>query len=406
MADKELLAALLTALEHDPTSVPIRLQVGQLLLDGGDPAAALDHFGRVLSQQPANPAALRGAGLAARAIGDTARADAYTKLEQALASKQDAQPAEPVLATGEGAHAAEADEEKPWWEALKPGVTLADVGGMEAVKKRLEVSFFGPMRSPEMQRAFGLSLRGGLLLYGPPGCGKTFMAKAVAGELGANFIPVGLSDVLDMWFGESERKLHELFEGARRHNPSVLFLDEIDALGQKRSQLRHHAPQRGVVNQLLAEMDGVQADNKGVYVLAATNHPWDVDSALLRPGRFDRIAFVAPPDAAARAAILRYHLRERPVGEVNVEKLAAATPDFSGADLAHLCASATELALADSMAQGQVRPISEADLRAALKELRPSTAPWFETARNFVLFANQSGSYDELQDYMRTHRLL
>jgi SpoVK/Ycf46/Vps4 family AAA+-type ATPase len=404
MPNEELLAALLTALEHDPASVPIRLQVGQLLLDGGDPSAALDQFVNVLGRQPANAAALRGAGQAARAIGDTARADAYLKMEQALSDTQEAPP-EPVPATGEGPPAG-GPADTPWWETITPGINLADVGGMEAVKKRLEVSFFGPMRSPDMQRAFGLSLRGGLLLYGPPGCGKTFLARAVAGELGAHFIPVGLSDVLDMWFGESERRMHELFEGARRHHPSVLFLDEIDALGQKRSQLRHHAPQRSVVNQLLSELDGVKADNEGVYILAATNHPWDVDSALLRPGRFDRIAFVAPPDQAARAAILRYHLRERPVGDVDYEKLAAGTADFSGADLAHLCASATELALADSVARGQVRPINEADLRASLKELRPSTGAWFETARNFVLFANQAGNYDELQDYMRAHKLL
>ena len=404
MPNEELLAALLTALEHDPGSVPIRVHVGRLLLEGGNPTAALEHFARALGQEPANIDAIVGARSAATALGDTARADAYSKLERAMSAPAEPPP-EPVLATGEtksGAGAADA----PWWESITPGITLDDVGGMDAVKKRLEVSFFGPMRNPDLQRAFGISLRGGLLLYGPPGCGKTFMARAIAGQLGAHFIPVGLSDVYDMWFGESERKLHELFEGARRQRPSVLFFDEIDALGQRRSQLRNQSLLRSVVNQLLAELDGVRTENEGVYVLAATNHPWDVDSALLRPGRFDRIAFVGPPDQGARAAILHYHLRERPVGELNLAKLAADTADFSGADLAHLCASATELALADSVALGHLRPIGDSDLRSALKEIRPSTAAWFETARNFVLFANQAGTYDDLQDYMRTHKLL
>jgi SpoVK/Ycf46/Vps4 family AAA+-type ATPase len=117
-----------------------------------------------------------------------------------------------------------------------------------------------------------------VLLYGPPGCGKTFLARAVAGELGARFFALGLNDVLDMWLGESERRLHDAFAAARRAAPCVLFLDELDALGQKRSHLRRSAG-RNVVNQLLAELDGAQADNEGLFVLAATNHPWDVDTS-------------------------------------------------------------------------------------------------------------------------------
>src|SRR5581483_7199199 len=129
---------------------------------------------------------------------------------------------------------------------------------------------------------------GGLLMYGPPGCGKTFIARALAGEMGAHFLAVSLADVLDMWIGQSERNVRELFNIARRSAPCVIFLDEVDALGQKRSQLRNSAA-RGTVNQLLSEMDGMQSTNDGVYVLGTTNHPWDVDVALRRPGRFDRM---------------------------------------------------------------------------------------------------------------------
>src|SRR5262245_4364317 len=165
------------------------------------------------------------------------------------------------------------------------------------------------MRSPELRQMYGKSLRGGLLLYGPPGCGKTFLARAVAGELGANFYAVGLHEVLDMWLGQSEHNLHELFVRARRNNPCVLFLDEVDALGQKRSHLSRSAG-RNVVVQLLAELDGMGADNEGVFVLAATNQPWDVDPALRRPGRFDRTILVVPPDLDARRKILEVHMRE------------------------------------------------------------------------------------------------
>jgi SpoVK/Ycf46/Vps4 family AAA+-type ATPase len=291
------------------------------------------------------------------------------------------------------------------WMSERPAVTLADVAGMDAVKRRLQVAFLGPLRNPELRRAFGKSLRGGLLLYGPPGCGKTFIARATAGELGAKFISVGLSEVLDMWFGESEKHLHEIFETARRSAPAVLFFDEVDAFGQKRSNLRHSMG-RNVVAQLLAELDGVGDSNDGVFVLAASNHPWDIDSALLRPGRLDRMTLVVPPDVEARAAILDLHLAERPVGDVNIASMAVRTEGFSGADLAHLCESAAEVALEDSIVTGQVRSISQDDLEQALRELRPSTRQWFETARNFVMFANDGGMYDDLMNYMRANRLL
>jgi SpoVK/Ycf46/Vps4 family AAA+-type ATPase len=221
----------------------------------------------------------------------------------------------------------------------------------------------------------------------------------------AKFIGIGLSDVLDMWLGESERRLHETFETARRNSPCVLFFDELDALGQKRTNLRMHGPMRNLVNQLLAEMDGAAADNEGLFLLGATNHPWDVDAAMLRPGRFDRMLLVLPPDVEARQAILRYHLQNRPA-QVEIEWLAARTDDFSGADLAHLCEAATEVALEDSMSTGKVRNIGQADFQRALKDVRPSTRAWFETARNFVLFANEGGLYDDLMTYMRSKKML
>ncbi|KIZ15390.1 ATP-binding protein [Streptomyces natalensis] len=293
------------------------------------------------------------------------------------------------------------------WDVERPGaVRLADVGGMQEVKERLEAAFLAPLRNPELRRLYGKSLRGGLLLYGPPGCGKTFIARAVAGELGANFLSVSVNDVLDMWIGNSERNMHELFQTARRQAPCVIFLDELDALGGKRSRSQS-AGMRNTVNQLLTELDGVEAEaNEGVFVLAATNVPWDVDIALRRPGRLDRTLLVLPPDGPAREAILRYHLRERPIENVDLGKLVRATDGLSGADLAHVCEAAAEHALLDSARTGTVRMIGMKDLLAAARQIAPSTEPWFAAARNVAMYANDGGMYDDLVAYLKKKRKL
>jgi SpoVK/Ycf46/Vps4 family AAA+-type ATPase len=196
-----------------------------------------------------------------------------------------------------------------------------------------------------------------------------------------------------------------MFAIARRNAPCVLFLDEVDAIGQKRSQLRS-TPMRSAVNQLLLELDDVSASNEGVFVLAATNHPWDVDSALRRPGRFDRTLLVLPPDAQAREAVFRFHLQDRPVAGIRLDKLAGLTDGYSAADIAHICESAAELALLDSARSGQVRMISQSDLVTAAGQVRPSLGPWFDSARNVALFANEGGAYDDLASYLRKHKLL
>src|SRR5262249_29290569 len=197
----------------------------------------------------------------------------------------------------------------------------------------------------------------------------------------------------------------EAFEVARRAAPCVMFLDELDAIGQKRSHLRHSAG-RSVVNQLLAELDGATADNEGVFVLAATNHPWDVDTALRRPGRLDRTLLVLPPDAPARAAILRGALAERPVEPVDVNRLAARTDGYSGADLVHLVEVASEAALQESIRTGEMKPISMRQLEAATAQVKPSTRSWFAVAHNYALYAGDGGAYDDLLAYIRAHKLL
>ena len=291
------------------------------------------------------------------------------------------------------------------WEVERAGVRLADVGGMTEVKNRLEASFLAPMRNPELRRLYGKSLRGGLLLYGPPGTGKTFIARAIAGEMGAGFLSVTLTDILDHYMGISENNLHRIFQKARNHAPCVLFLDEIDALGIKRS-LTRNSGMRSVVNQLLEELDGIGNDNDGVYILAATNTPWDIDPALRRPGRLDRTLLVLPPDEPARATILHTHLRERPVEGIDLQVLARMTEGLTGADLSHVCDSAAEKALIDSVRTGRPRLMNMQDMYAAIQEVRPSTGPWFETARTVIEYADSSGEYADLREWMKRHRML
>ncbi|MDQ4091558.1 MAG: ATP-binding protein [Actinomycetota bacterium] len=411
-SDPDVIAVMEAAVAAAPGNAALRVHLATLLLDAGRAEDALEHATAALATQPDNLDALEIAGAAADAAGLADRAAGYRRLRDALGGAprtqpaQPAEPAQPVPAAGDDQFdaflrevLAEADV-----DVERLSVTLADVGGLDDVKRRLEASFLGPMRNPELRAMYGKSLRGGLLLYGPPGCGKTFIARALAGELGARFVSIGLHDVLDMWLGESERNVHEIFEAARRAAPCVLFFDEVDALGQKRSHLARSAG-RNVVVQLLNELDSTRDDNEGVFVLGATNQPWDIDPALRRPGRFDRMVLVLPPDAPARHAIAAYHLAGRPVEGVDLARVAARTDGYSGADIRLLCEAAAEEALADSVRTGRPRPISQADLDRAVKDVRPSTRPWFEVARNHAMFANEGGVYDDLMAYLRKNRL-
>ena len=180
----------------------------------------------------------------------------------------------------------------------KPKVDFSKVGGMEQVKKNIEMKILHPLQNQELFELYGKKAGGGVLLYGPPGCGKTLISRATAGEIDANFLSVGLHQILDMWIGGSEQKLHQIFEFARQNAPAVLFFDEVDALAADRKDMRTSAG-RTVINQFLAELDGNIDENDGVLVLGATNAPWHLDSAFLRPGRFDRLIFVPPPDHVA-----------------------------------------------------------------------------------------------------------
>jgi AAA+ superfamily predicted ATPase len=294
----------------------------------------------------------------------------------------------------------EDEETTPAQEIERPKINFSDVGGMDKVKEQIRLKIIHPLTHAELYQAYGKAIGGGILMYGPPGCGKTYLARATAGEIKAAFISVGINDVLDMWIGNSERNLHSLFEQARQNKPCVLFFDEVDALGASRTDMRHHAG-RQLINQFLAEMDGVKSSNDGVLILAATNAPWHLDSAFRRPGRFDRVLFVPPPDAAARASILRLQCKGKPMDEIDFDQVGKKTESFSGADLKAVVDVAIEGKLQEALRTGIPRPLTTKDLAAASGTLKPTTKEWFATARNYALYSNQGGIYDDILKHLK-----
>ena len=281
----------------------------------------------------------------------------------------------------------------------RPKLSFASVGGMEALKEEIRMKIIYPLQHAELFRAYDKKVGGGVLLYGPPGCGKTLISKATAGEVKANFISLGLHQILDMWIGNSEKQMHQVFEIARQNAPCVLFFDEVDALAADRKDLRHSAG-RTLINQVLAELDGVEGDNDGVLVLGATNAPWHIDPAFRRPGRFDRTLFVPPPDEPARVSIIDIMSKKKPIADLDARALAKKTGDFSGADMKAVFDLATEEVLAGAMKTGKVVPITTKDLVKAAGRHRPTTKAWFESAKNYALYANQGGHYDDVLRYL------
>ncbi len=293
-----------------------------------------------------------------------------------------------------------ADIETQFRDAEKPAINFEQVGGMGNVKEEINIKIIQPLQHPEMYKAFGKKIGGGILLYGPPGCGKTHLARATAGQIKASFLSVGIHDVLDMWMGNSEKQLHDLFEAARRQAPCVLFFDEIDALGSSRSDMRQSSAKM-LINQFLNELDGVQSSNDGLLILGATNAPWHLDAAFRRPGRFDRILFIPPPDQTGREEILKILLKEKPAGDIDWGLIAKQTPEFSGADLMAVVDRSVEAKLRESFQSGKIQPLNTVDLVKAAKDVKASTKEWFVTARNYALYSNESGQYDEILTYLK-----
>ena len=249
-----------------------------------------------------------------------------------------------------------------------PKVKWEDIGGLEEVKKTLREMVEWPLKYRESFERLGIEPPKGILLYGPPGCGKTLIAKAVATESGANFIAVKGPELLSKWVGESEKRVRELFKKAKQVAPAIIFFDEIDALAPRRGLGIHEVTER-IVAQLLTEISGIE-DVKNVVLIAATNRPDLIDPALLRPGRFDKLVFIPPPDEKARLEILKVHTRKVPLAkDVDLEEIAKRTEGYSGADLEALTREAAMNALREDI---NAKEVKAKHFEEALKKIPPS----------------------------------
>jgi transitional endoplasmic reticulum ATPase len=249
-----------------------------------------------------------------------------------------------------------------------PNVKWQDIGGLEEAKQALKEAVEWPLKMPDAFKRLGIEPPKGVLLYGPSGTGKTLLAKAVATESEANFIYVAGPSLLSKWVGESEKGIRQVFERARQVAPCIIFFDEIDAIASRRGYDINRTTER-MLNQMLAEMDGLQ-DIKGVVVIAATNRPDILDPALLRPGRFDKLIFVGPPDEKARLEILKIHTKNMPLAkDVKIEEIAKKTEGYSGADLAAVCKEAALTALRENK---NAKEVKAKHFEAALKKIKPS----------------------------------
>ena len=378
--NSESLVILEDLIEQSDPSPEAYMMHAKLLLRAGEPGRAAHQYREAIEIDPACADADLAEELGVRSFSDEIDEDEVDGRMRERARELPVGPLE--------------------FDVERPSVAFDDVGGMDQVKEEIRMKIILPMSQPELFEAYGKKIGGGILMYGPPGCGKTFLSRATAGEVKAGFLSVGISDVLDMWIGNSEKNLHELFEQARRNKPCVVFFDEVDALGASRSDMRHSGG-RHLINQFLSELDGVQDNNEGLLILAATNAPWHLDNAFRRPGRFDRILFVPPPDEMARASILRLLLTGKPTDGVEFDKVAKKTHEFSGADLKAVVDVSVEAKLRDAMKSGSLQPLRTKDLITAAGQIKPSTREWFATARNYALYSNQGGVYDDILKFLK-----
>ena len=281
-------------------------------------------------------------------------------------------------------------------------VRFVDIAGMKDVKKVIRRRIIDPFANPGLFQKFKRKAGGGVLLYGPPGCGKTMIARAIATECNASFHSIGISDILNMYVGQSESNLANIFAQARNSTPAVLFFDELDALAYSRSKANSDST-RTLVNEFLSQLDGLNGENEKVLILGATNMPWDVDDAMKRPGRFDRLFFVPPPDAEAIAEMLEVKLREIPCEEINFNLIAQRCKQFSGADIDGLIELAKDNVLDDIMDSGTERKLQQKDLEESVGEVTASTIEWLQTAVNLVKYANAAGAYKDVAKYLKSH---
>ncbi|CAI9268062.1 unnamed protein product [Lactuca saligna] len=291
-----------------------------------------------------------------------------------------------------------------------PNVSWEDIGGLENVKRELQETVQYPVEHPEKFEKFGMSPSKGVLFYGPPGCGKTLLAKAIANECQANFISIKGPELLTMWFGESEANVREIFDKARGSAPCVLFFDELDSIATQRGSSQGDAGGAAdrVLNQLLTEMDGMSA-KKTVFIIGATNRPDIIDPALLRPGRLDQLIYIPLPDEESRYSIFKSALRKSPVAkDVDLHALAKYTQGFSGADITEICQRACKYAIRENIEKDIEREKKRSENPEAMEEdveedeVAEIKAAHFEESMKFARRSVSDGDIRKYQAFAQT----
>lgn len=280
----------------------------------------------------------------------------------------------------------------------KSNIKFKDVVGMEEQKKLIYENILLAIKKPELLKAYGKKLGLGVIFYGPPGNGKTYIVNAIGGETGSNVIIARINEIVDMYAGNTEKNMHAIFEQARANTPVIVFFDEIDALGMKRSGGGGGGEQssymRMAVNQFLQEMDGIEKNPEGIFIIGATNQPWDIDSALKRSKRFGESIYVPPPDYKSRKGAFIYNTRKMPISGINFGRLSRATMGFSQADIEEICDKAALIPAAEEDRTGRRRKIVMSDFLRMIRKHGNSLDEWYAMIKKEVISKTETTTVD------------
>ncbi|MGC8644808.1 MAG: AAA family ATPase [Thermoplasmata archaeon] len=379
---EEVINAYKKGFDANPKSARLAHKLGKAYHESGDFENAIFYYSTALDLDSTNVQYLLDRAIAFMSYGK--EEDAYIDLRKILNLDPENPIAREILSESVGTRLTEDDINRGLTKfrfTKVKGVNLSMVAGLENLKRELVEKIIYPLQYRELSSKYKVSAGGGIFLYGPPGCGKTFIIKALAGETGLNLLDVRIPEVLDKWSGNAERNIHNLFELARRNAPAIIFIDEVDALGGKREE-SVYSGSRLSVNTLLMEMDSISSRNENVLIVGATNAPWLLDPAAIRSGRFSSFIYVPPPDRKLRMELFKRYLRGRPVSEnVDFERLADLTSSYySSSDIVAITYEAAKIPWREAIETGVERKIGQQDLEIAISRIKPTLIQWFEDA--------------------------